>query len=153
METVITDDGARLWAARSGPGAGPWTTDRFTADLDAVRRHFGLERMMMLGHSWGAQLALSYALSRPERVSVLVYVSGTGIVPTTDWHDDYERGLLARLGEHPERLARRRESPRENRERAVLQWSVEFQDRERPWCMPGGWRIPGSVSPSSAAAH
>jgi proline iminopeptidase len=110
---------------------GPWTTDRFTADLDAVRRHFGLERMALLGHSWGAQLALGYALARPERVSVLVYVSGTGIGPTADWHDAYERALLARLGERPERLARWRELPRESRERAVLQWSVEFEDRER----------------------
>ncbi|MFI2202544.1 alpha/beta fold hydrolase [Streptomyces sp. NPDC020192] len=37
------------------------------ADLDAVRRHFGLERMALLGHSWGAQLALSHALAHPDR--------------------------------------------------------------------------------------
>src|SRR2546430_16716306 len=42
---------------------GPWTSDRFVADLDAVRRQFGPERMALLGHLWGAQLALSYALA------------------------------------------------------------------------------------------
>ncbi len=123
---------------RSERCAGPWTTARFVADLDAVRRHFGLERMALLGHSWGAQLALSYALVHPERVSRLVYVSGTGIGPDADWHPVYTAGFLARLGDRPERLARWRELDglRERdgaaeRERAVLRWSVEFEDRER----------------------
>jgi proline iminopeptidase len=116
---------------RSEPCAGPWTTDRFVADLDAVRRHFALERTVLLGHSWGASLALSYALAHPERVAALIYVSGTGIGPDADWHADYEANLLARLGEDPQRLARWRELPSESRERAVLQWSAEFVDRER----------------------
>lgn len=123
---------------RSGPCAGPWTSERFVADLEAVRRHFGLERMTLLGHSWGAQLALSHALAHPERVNALVYVSGTGIGPDSDWFDGYKANLVARLGERPERLARWREltarpvrSEAQERERAVLQWSAEFVDRER----------------------
>jgi len=123
---------------RSERTAGPWTSDRFVADLDAVRRHFGLDRIRLLGHSWGAQLALSYTLAHPERVSGLVYVAGTGIGPDADWHDAYEANLLARLGEHPERLARWREltdrtarSEEEDREQAVLQWTAESEDRER----------------------
>lgn len=117
---------------------GPWTSERFVADLDAVRRHFGLERMALLGHSWGAQLVLSYALAHPERVSALVYVSGTGIGPDSDWYGGFQENFLARLGERPERLARWRavtdrpdRSEAEERERAALQWSVEFVDRER----------------------
>jgi proline iminopeptidase len=117
---------------------GPWTSARFVADLDAVRAHFGFGRTALLGHSWGAQLALGYALAHPERVSALLYVSGTGIGPDADWHAGYRNNLLARLGEHPGRLARwqqltgrRSLTPEEERERAVLQWSVEFEDRER----------------------
>ncbi|MFI6548384.1 alpha/beta fold hydrolase [Streptomyces prunicolor] len=116
---------------RSAPCAGPWTTDRFVADLDAVRRHFALERTVLLGHSWGASLALNYALAHPDRVAALIYVSGTGIGPDADWHGGYEANLLARLGENPQRLARWRELPGESRERAVLQWSADFADRER----------------------
>ncbi|MFF4402599.1 alpha/beta fold hydrolase [Streptomyces sp. NPDC001480] len=122
---------------RSQRCAGPWTTERFVADLDAVRRHFGLDRMALLGHSWGAQLALSYALAHPERVSALVYVSGTGIGPDADWHPAYTANFRARLGESSERLARWREltdrpgrTEAEDRELAVLQWSVEFEDRD-----------------------
>jgi proline iminopeptidase len=116
---------------RSAPCAGPWTTDRFVADLDAVRRHFALERIVLLGHSWGASLALNYALAHPERVAALIYVSGTGIGPEADWHGGYEANLLACLGEDPQRLARWRELPDASRERAVLQWSTEFVDRGR----------------------
>ncbi|MEU1193922.1 alpha/beta hydrolase [Streptomyces sp. NPDC005859] len=116
---------------RSHGGDGPWTTERFVADLDAVRERFGFERTALLGHSWGAQLALSYALAHPERVSVLVYVSGTGIGPDADWHPAYVENFLARLGEDPERLSRWQELADGDRERAVLQWSVEFEDRER----------------------
>ncbi|WP_327697884.1 alpha/beta fold hydrolase [Streptomyces sp. NBC_00459] len=124
---------------RSDPSDGPWTSERAVADLDAVRGHFGLERMVLLGHSWGAQLALSYALAHPERVRALVYVSGTGIGPDADWHDAYRDNLHARLAESPELHARWSEltarrptlSEAEARENAVLQWSAEFPERGR----------------------
>jgi proline iminopeptidase len=127
--TVIRWD--QRGCGRSEPCAGPWTTERFVADLDTVRRHFGLERMVLLGHSWGAQLALGYALVHPERVTGLVYVSGTGIDPASVWHGRYQENFRARLGEVPEHLARWRKLPDGDRERAVLQWSAEFEDRER----------------------
>ncbi|MFC8715260.1 alpha/beta fold hydrolase [Streptomyces sp. NPDC057197] len=122
---------------RSAPCDGPWTGERFVADLDAVRAHFGFPRVTLLGHSWGAQLALGYALAHPERVAALVYVSGTGIGPDTGWHPAYRENFRARLAEDPARLARWREltgreprSEEERREAAVLRWSVEFPDRE-----------------------
>ena len=136
LATVVRWD--QRGCGRSERCAGPWTSERFVADLDVVRRHFGLERMALLGHSWGAQLALSYALAHPGRVSSLVYVSGTGIGPDSDWFGTFRANLLARLGERPERLARWREltdrphlSEGEERERAVLQWSADHPDRER----------------------
>ncbi|MGW2523352.1 alpha/beta fold hydrolase [Streptomyces sp. NPDC001617] len=117
---------------------GPWTIDRFVADLDAVRRHFGLQRIRLLGHSWGAYLALRYALAHPERVSGLMYVAGTGVGPDSDWHPAFVANLLARLGGRPERLARWQElaeqpvrSEGDDREWAVLQWSAELEERER----------------------
>jgi len=44
-------------------------------DLDAVRRHFGLDAPVLLGHSWGAVLALEYALRHPARVSRLILMN------------------------------------------------------------------------------
>lgn len=45
------------------------------ADLDAVRQHSGLESVVVLGHSWGAVLALEYALRHPNRVSRLILLN------------------------------------------------------------------------------
>lgn len=44
-------------------------------DLDRVRRHFRLKAPVLLGHSWGAVLALEYALRHPDRVSRLILMN------------------------------------------------------------------------------
>jgi len=44
-------------------------------DLDRVRQHFGLNSVVLLGHSWGTVLALEYALRYPTRVSRLVLMN------------------------------------------------------------------------------
>ena len=44
-------------------------------DLDSVRRHFGLDSVAVLGHSWGAVLAMEYATRHPDRVSHLILVN------------------------------------------------------------------------------
>lgn len=48
------------------------TLESEIADLDEVREHFHLDKVVLLGHSWGTVLALEYALRHPERVSRLV---------------------------------------------------------------------------------
>ena len=44
-------------------------------DLDTVRQHFRLDASAVLGHSWGAVLALEYALRHPARVSHLILMN------------------------------------------------------------------------------
>lgn len=110
---------------------GPYSMARSVADLDAVRAHFGFGKAAVLGHSWGAQLALRYTLDHPERVSHLVYVAGTGL--GFDWHDEYEKNLADRLGERQARVAELRgrdRSVEEDRELSVLRWSADFADPE-----------------------
>jgi len=46
--------------------------DRHVADLDSVRAHFGLERMNLLGNSWGGLLVAAYAAAHPDRIERLV---------------------------------------------------------------------------------
>ena len=48
------------------------TLESEMADLDAVREHFHLDKVALLGHSWGTVLALEYALRHAEHVSRLV---------------------------------------------------------------------------------
>jgi len=46
-----------------------WT---LVEDIEHLRLHLGLERMILFGGSWGSTLALAYAESHPERVAGLV---------------------------------------------------------------------------------
>jgi proline iminopeptidase len=63
---------------------------RFVDDLEALRAHFGLGRLTILGHSWGAAVAALYALRFPTHVGQLIIVGG---VPTTKQQlvADFER--------------------------------------------------------------
>lgn len=49
---------------------------RSVDDLEAVRRHFELEQVTLLGHSWGSGVAALYAIQHPERVRRLIIVGG-----------------------------------------------------------------------------
>ena len=40
--------------------------------MEKLREHLGIERWLVLGHSWGATLGLAYAEAHPERTSALV---------------------------------------------------------------------------------
>jgi proline iminopeptidase len=44
------------------------TVERHVQDLEALRVHLGLDRLALLGHSWGGLLAARYAAVHPERV-------------------------------------------------------------------------------------
>jgi len=55
--------------------------DRLVDDVEALREHLGLERIDLLGHSAGGNLAVLYATSHPDRVRRLVLVApGLGAV-------------------------------------------------------------------------
>ena len=44
------------------------TTPDLVSDIEILRRHLGLERLLLFGGSWGSTLALAYAQAHPERV-------------------------------------------------------------------------------------
>ena len=48
------------------------TTWDLVADIERIREALGIEKVIAFGGSWGATLALIYALSHPDRVSHLV---------------------------------------------------------------------------------
>lgn len=49
-----------------------WRVDRFVEEVAAVRRGLGLDRVHLLGQSWGGWLALEYMLTRPAGVAGLI---------------------------------------------------------------------------------
>ena len=72
-------------------------------DLEALRRHFGLERMSLVGLSWGSGLATLYAAQHPERVQRMLLISPMS--PTRALAATRAAHLDALLG--PAALARR----------------------------------------------
>jgi proline iminopeptidase len=124
---------------RSG-GDGPYTVDQFVADLDGVRQAAGHGSWWVGGHSWGAELALRYALARPERVRGLIYVGGTGI--GAGFRDAYRAQLRRRLAGDLPRWRylhdKQNRSRDEEREFCLLQWRPDY--------------VPGSDAARHAAA-
>ena len=71
------------------------TWDNLTGDADALRATLGFERWTVLGHSFGGQVALMYALRYPERVSKLVLMDTAA---ENWWAADHASRLLAKRG-------------------------------------------------------
>jgi proline iminopeptidase len=55
----------------------PVSLDEMADDLDALRQSLGLNRVTLLGHSFGVAIALNYALRYPENVKRLILVSAS----------------------------------------------------------------------------
>ncbi len=60
---------------------GEYSVDRDVEDLDEFRRAMGLDRVHLLGSSYGGMLAIAYALAHPQPLISLVSVSGLASVP------------------------------------------------------------------------
>jgi proline iminopeptidase len=80
------------------------------ADLEDLRRQWGLETLTLAGYSWGGLLALLYAIEFPPRVARLALVS-----PAPAWREARE--------EFERRFAERNLAPELQRQRAELRAS------------------------------
>ena len=66
-----------------------WSLAVFLEELDALRAQLGLERVHLLGTSWGGMLALEHALARQDSVASLI-LSST-LASTTEWVTEAKR--------------------------------------------------------------
>lgn len=48
------------------------TTQDLVADIEKLRKHFGIEQAHLTGRSWGSALALAYTIAHPNRVKHLL---------------------------------------------------------------------------------
>jgi len=112
---------------RSTGRDGPFTVTQALDDVDDVCAAFEVEHCAVVGHSWGAELALRYAARRPGRVTAVGYVAGVGA--GNAFHDGYaaerDRRLGADLGRWRE-LGSRVRTADEEHEWCVLQWRPDF---------------------------
>lgn len=63
------------------PWQGTYTLPTMVEDIEGLRRHLGVERLVVAGHSFGGTLALEYALSHPEHVDRLILIDAAVDLP------------------------------------------------------------------------
>jgi proline iminopeptidase len=136
VATMIDDIACvHLYDQRGGgrsPSQGPFDIETFVADLEALRRHWGHERWIVGGHSWGAALALFYALAHPEKTIGVIYMSGTAPVWGFRERSHAERMRRLTTAEHAEldELQQNLGTPEAQARFLRLIWSADFASRE-----------------------
>ncbi len=58
-----------------------WTVGLYVEEVDAVRRALALERIHLLGQSWGGMLAMEYMLTQPKGLASLTIASSPASIP------------------------------------------------------------------------
>jgi proline iminopeptidase len=88
FESILID----LPGSGRSPAVDPPDLESLVAAIDEVRVTLGLERWLVGGHSFGADLALAYALERPRHTRAVLAISPTGVQDDRDWHRAYAAG-------------------------------------------------------------
>ena len=69
----------------------PYNIETCLLDLESIRNYYRIDRWIIGGHSWGADLALIYASEYAPHVAGLICISGGRIHNDREWHSEYER--------------------------------------------------------------
>ncbi|MGB9031357.1 MAG: alpha/beta hydrolase [Acidobacteriaceae bacterium] len=112
--TILYDQRGTGASKKLAAGAAQ-TMDAQVADLEAVRAHFGIDKVALVGDSYGGFLVMAYAAAHPEHVAKLVlsdspppsFKSMVHLLPQTfpDIEDE-DQAAEKKLGEDSEAAAR-----------------------------------------------
>ena len=58
-----------------------WSITRYVDEVETVRKALGLEKINLLGQSWGGWLSIEYALTYPDAIQSLVLANTCGDLP------------------------------------------------------------------------
>ena len=115
---------------------GPYDIATAVADLEALRKQWWRPKLILVGHSFGAALALAYAVEHPEHVAALILISGTGV--DLEWKEEHKAEAAARrspddrnrLAELHIQRAAGVWNEAVDREFCALTWATDFADRK-----------------------
>jgi proline iminopeptidase len=132
---------------------GPFDVDRHVTDAAAVLEAVVVDKAVLLGHSWGAHLALQVALALPERVLAVVAVDGLGPAGdggATAFGAELRRrtapNSLTRLNEIDARPPGQEVTDAEALESLALVWPAYFADPSSAPPMPPDLRLSARCS-------
>ncbi len=103
-----------------------WTVELYVREVDVVREALGLDRVHILGQSWGGQLALEYALTRPEGLESLILADS--LADMSQWASEANR-LRSQLPREVQEVMDKHESEGTIDDPAYEAASMEFYRR------------------------
>ncbi|NQX98127.1 MAG: alpha/beta fold hydrolase [Flavobacteriales bacterium] len=69
----------------------------YVEDLEAIRNHLKIEKLNLIGHSWGSLLAINYTKKYPKNLNRLILISPAP--STSDYYDDTFRNMQQKRSE------------------------------------------------------
>ncbi|MCA0397520.1 MAG: alpha/beta hydrolase [Bacteroidetes bacterium] len=99
----------------------------YVGDLEALRTSLNLERLTIIGHSWGGMLSMEYAARFPQRVEKLILLGSGG--PTSSFFAYFGDNIEMRLTAEDKREVALLDSLK--RHNLIGVWPGYFYDRER----------------------
>ncbi len=79
------------------PHVRDYTLGRSIEDLEAVRQKIGVQKMILVGHSWGSTLAASYMAKYPSHVSKVIFHSPAKLWDLENEDYDYSRTAAGKI--------------------------------------------------------
>lgn len=122
-----------------GTGGSAWegehTIARHIQDLVSLLDAWGHDRAVLMGHSFGTDMASHFLLAHPERVAGLIHLAGPFLEP---WREaDRAAQRARRSDEQQARLdeldAIESRTDAEETEYLALSWFTDHADRDRAW--------------------
>jgi proline iminopeptidase len=95
---------------------------KLVGDLEALRKELGVEKLTLVGHSYGGILSMMYASEHPERIGAVAFVDAGG--PTLAGVPKFSANLNARFTDEDNAKIREWSSPERmqaDRKKAVLE--------------------------------
>ncbi|SDN41926.1 proline iminopeptidase [Actinacidiphila guanduensis] len=120
-----------------GTGASPWegrhSLERHVDDLAELVEHWGAAEVVLVGHSYGTDLAARFCLAHPGRASAVLLMCGPFV---GDWRAPYRAERDRRMpARERERLGALESLPRRTEAQEVelltLAWFTDHADPER----------------------
>jgi proline iminopeptidase len=110
----------------SNVDASSMSMENYKNDLESLRKHLKLDKLTLIGHSWGAMLAMEYASSFPEKVKNLILVSSGG--PTRSFFSYFGDNIEMRLTKKDREEKAKLDSLKQSDLKAI--WPGYFFDRK-----------------------
>lgn len=101
--------------------------DNYVNDLEALRHHLNLKKLVLMGHSWGGMLCMVYLAKEPEHVKKVLLLDSGG--PSADFGKTFESNFNKRLTKDDLAEIKRLDSL--GQETLKAEWPGYFYDRKR----------------------